>query len=372
MKQKVTKKGYKKENRGITLIALVVTIVILLILAGVSITAGLGNNGLIDEAKKAEQKTNEIIKNTMSTIDGYKQELEDIMYGSKEVRDNQDKIKKIKDGIIELQEVENGLGEMQNYILYLNEKTMQIANTEDQNTVNNIIIEIKSILDDIDNFINEKEYNNVKLLNCTYSKIYYNVFELNIQNMSSRELGIRTDTLETDLQTEEGPNQYIDKLNNAYNIIYLSRSKTSAIIEALSYIESFYEEENNIINSNSDNVENKVAINSLTHIKNALETCKYNVTMVANDGTMNEGDIYSLKIQLIGLVKTIDIIAEETDYNNKKLLDGTFNNIIQINTTTLGESTKLRTDLSTETAESIVQQYQRAIQIVEEQISKLQ
>lgn len=43
----------KKEN-GITLVALVVTIVVLLILAGISISMVLGNNGLITKAKEAK------------------------------------------------------------------------------------------------------------------------------------------------------------------------------------------------------------------------------------------------------------------------------------------------------------------------------
>ena len=43
-----------KKERGITLVALVVTIVVLLILAGVSISLVLGNNGLITKAKEAK------------------------------------------------------------------------------------------------------------------------------------------------------------------------------------------------------------------------------------------------------------------------------------------------------------------------------
>ena len=41
-----------KKNKGITLVALVVTIVVLLILAGVSINLVLGNNGIIAKAKE--------------------------------------------------------------------------------------------------------------------------------------------------------------------------------------------------------------------------------------------------------------------------------------------------------------------------------
>ena len=44
-----------KSTKGITLIALVVTIVVLLILAGVSVNALFGNSGIINKAKEAKE-----------------------------------------------------------------------------------------------------------------------------------------------------------------------------------------------------------------------------------------------------------------------------------------------------------------------------
>ena len=46
-----------KQNHGITLIALVVTIIVLLILAGISIGAITGNNGIINQAQNAKDDT---------------------------------------------------------------------------------------------------------------------------------------------------------------------------------------------------------------------------------------------------------------------------------------------------------------------------
>ena len=46
----------KKEN-GITIVALVVTIIILIILAGISINLILGDNGIITVTKKAKENT---------------------------------------------------------------------------------------------------------------------------------------------------------------------------------------------------------------------------------------------------------------------------------------------------------------------------
>ena len=52
-----------KSSKGITLIALVVTIVVLLILAGVSITTIIGNNGILSKATEAKEKTENASKN---------------------------------------------------------------------------------------------------------------------------------------------------------------------------------------------------------------------------------------------------------------------------------------------------------------------
>ena len=56
--EKFRKKIFKS-TKGITLIALVVTIIILLILAGVSIAMLTGNNGVLTQAKSAKEKTGE-------------------------------------------------------------------------------------------------------------------------------------------------------------------------------------------------------------------------------------------------------------------------------------------------------------------------
>ena len=61
-----------KKQRGITLIALVVTIVVLLILAGVSIAMLKGDNGIITKATEARQKTK--IANIQEEVDLWKDE----------------------------------------------------------------------------------------------------------------------------------------------------------------------------------------------------------------------------------------------------------------------------------------------------------
>ena len=71
-------KEFKNNKKGITLIALIVTIIVLLILASVSIAMLVGDNGIINQAKKASEETkkaevneNSDLVNMESTINEY-------------------------------------------------------------------------------------------------------------------------------------------------------------------------------------------------------------------------------------------------------------------------------------------------------------
>ena len=71
----------KNESKGITLIALVISIIVLLILAGVTIAALSGDNGILTRAKEAKEKTKQAqedekrnlqeITDTMNGVEGY-------------------------------------------------------------------------------------------------------------------------------------------------------------------------------------------------------------------------------------------------------------------------------------------------------------
>ena len=68
----------KKNNKGITLVALIITIIILLILAGVTLKFTLGNDGIIEKTEQAADESNKQIatecinfKITTTQIDSY-------------------------------------------------------------------------------------------------------------------------------------------------------------------------------------------------------------------------------------------------------------------------------------------------------------
>ena len=71
-----------KNKKGITLVALVVTIVVLLILAGVSINLVLGNNGIIAKAKEAQRKSAEASQNDLKGMNGLVSEMEGALTGN--------------------------------------------------------------------------------------------------------------------------------------------------------------------------------------------------------------------------------------------------------------------------------------------------
>ena len=112
----------RRNNRGITLIALVVTIVVLLILAGVSLAMLRGENGIISKAQKSARETrlaktkesisleisdamiNEAIKGNKTLTD---EQLKDIVNKYGEMDEDGDTIH-TDDGDLSLKDLING------------------------------------------------------------------------------------------------------------------------------------------------------------------------------------------------------------------------------------------------------------------------
>ena len=69
-------------NKGITLITLVVTIIVLLILAGITIGTITDDNGIIKKAQEAANKTEEATKNEQEALNSLLNEMDSIMNGT--------------------------------------------------------------------------------------------------------------------------------------------------------------------------------------------------------------------------------------------------------------------------------------------------
>ena len=85
--KKSARRNYSNQ-KGITLIALVVTIVVLLILAGVSVNALFGNSGIIEKAKDAQNKMDQATQNDLDAINGLNNWIDGKINGSSGGNDN--------------------------------------------------------------------------------------------------------------------------------------------------------------------------------------------------------------------------------------------------------------------------------------------
>ena len=68
-----------RKNKGITLIALVITIIVLLILAGVSIAMITGQNGILTQAQKAKNETENVANNEAVILDDYEYKINEAL-----------------------------------------------------------------------------------------------------------------------------------------------------------------------------------------------------------------------------------------------------------------------------------------------------
>ena len=85
---KANKKILGTKERGITLIALVITIIVLLILAGVSIAMLTGQNGILTQAQKAKNETEDAAQNEANILDSYQDIIYDTITEVSQVEDN--------------------------------------------------------------------------------------------------------------------------------------------------------------------------------------------------------------------------------------------------------------------------------------------
>ena len=86
-----------KTNNGITLVALVITIIILLILATISIQS-LTNTGLFQKAQEAKEKTQNAEENQAKTLNEYEDELNKYISGT--VEERKDPIKEVANKVL--------------------------------------------------------------------------------------------------------------------------------------------------------------------------------------------------------------------------------------------------------------------------------
>ena len=83
LKRKTTLRKIKKQVKGITLIALVVTIIVLLILAGIALNLTIGENGLFTRAQNAANTWQLAEQNEQQALQGFSDMIDEILNGPK-------------------------------------------------------------------------------------------------------------------------------------------------------------------------------------------------------------------------------------------------------------------------------------------------
>lgn len=355
-------------EKGITIIALIITIILLLILVGVSINLVIKGN-LFGSAEKAVDGTNAKVEQEQTRVD----ELMGKLNSMKDKEANDSIITEIENGESLIGTAEGGMNIISGDLQRLQELVVQYSNpTNLESDKKTLMKEIKQILSAIDDNATTTAFDGEILLNGNIARdIAVRGMFLKIDNLESEALGLNSSNIENELATTESLEAYLNKIQQASDAVSENRSRVGAVLNGLEILKDFYKEENSILASNEANLDIKIAKKGLIVVKDSLEggIARCNV---ATESGVDDIDRKNIKAEMDVLIKLIDIISENCHYNEQKLLDGTYGSISKINSTTLGGGTKLGTDVSTsEKAEALKIQYQNAVNMVENEITKL-
>ena len=257
------------KNKGITLIALVITIIILLILAGISISA-LTNQGLFKNAKEAKNRTENSQKEEQEILNQYEDELNRHLSNNRKIEENL--IDNVKEGIIKIGD----------YVKYTPDKTNTDAILQELNTYSgssdnttstltqeNLNWRILDVKDGQVRLISEvpttskitlkgyNGYNNaVKLLDDTCNSLYNN------SRLASKTQNLKIEDIQDKMNETNYSNIYADygksfTLSNKYYPNILTKEKQQKV-NGISGTELMNSEQTELINQTS-----KVQANTL-------------------------------------------------------------------------------------------------------------
>ena len=138
----------KRRNRGITLVALVVTIIILLILAGITLNLTLGQNGIITRAQQAGRNYMDAEEEEQRKLEDFLNQADNMIKGTNGSISNEESSDEDKEKIAEL---ERKVDELQETVDTLNkqlEGPLKIDNVEFSNVylsaINSSVVNSKS------------------------------------------------------------------------------------------------------------------------------------------------------------------------------------------------------------------------------------
>ena len=374
--KKQEKSKITREKRGITLIALVITIVILIILATVTLNVVIGENGLIEKTKYAkdlyansavveEQGINDLIAQ-MDNINKeqiYKEEIE--KYRTAKINLN---------NAIALIETANGVAaeeaEMAQRIRTI---TVQMANgTNTEDDMKAMAEEINGWLSGMEMAATETVWNSMNITdgsltgeNAYKVDIITRELILEIESMTRENLGL--DQI-GDLTTKEDATNLQKMIDEAISKLSSIRNLLGAKQNLYQYLIDYYNQLEEVLLQGllEDETKDKMAIIGMQKIISMLERVK-KLENQASNVTMTESDKASFLIEINETIDGINIIAEDTEFKGQKLLDGSYKDIPNLNSIGLSQDgSKFYVDLSTtETINQSITECENAITKIE-------
>lgn len=361
-----------QKNNGITLVVLIIIVVVMLILLSVTVNVAIDGN-LFGKAEEAVNKTNKKVGTLQNDVDYYTNLLNKISGtgDSTEFKDLRSNI--LFDWISLLQTAEGALNETHSMLFRINELMFRLNNgTETDISKNYMIDEIEQLLIEITRVSTDTEFNEIKLLDGTFSKVVnIDNTTITIGNYSADALNLTTANLREELLTEEGAQKYIGILEKARYTISDTRSMIGSNQNKFEKLISFFEAKTDIINTYKIDTEKYIIKQQLESIKQILSRNK-EITQNGKEGTYNDdNDRKALQMEIKTMIEAINVIINE-EYNGVKLLDGNHLGINEISLETLGISEHSSIDTpTTDDMQNMFQEYNTAIQIVERELSKL-
>lgn len=344
-------------QKAITLIALVVTIIVLLTLAGVTITSVISDDGVIKKAQEAKFKMeassykeieyNKQLLMTQREVDNI-YTLKDIL--NSEIETLEKGITRSNDTISMIRTAEGGLDSIHSIsqrILQLLTNYVQEDYTDEEKET--IRTEIEEMRKEIDNIAEEVVFDNTKLLNGTYSYLLefgdktfeQGSMQITIENMNWKSLyGDEELDYNNATETREKVGKVIEKIAKQRSILGIRQNAIQRNIDSMNTLKenisniitdifgdgtTTITEEQSIEYANSKNTELNFIItaqSALGEITDILQRIQEVAIKIANGYTAGESDKQYIQDEIDRLIDVIEIRLKHTKITNKKFLQG--------------------------------------------------
>lgn len=367
-----------RENKGITLIALIITVIIMLILVGVTVSVAIKGD-LFAQAEKAVGLTNAKVQKLQDEANKYIGILDKVeepgASDSEEARYAMQMARNGEDWISLIQTAEGALSETHSILQRMRELAVQASNgTNELVDREAIASEMKQLVAEITRVSRETNFNDIKLLDGSFGrKIQLDNIILEIDDMSAEALGLGTVTslenpelnviIAEDILTAEGAEAYIEVIDMAIVKVSMARANLGSRQNELEHLVSFYYGVAEVLDVYKVSIEPNLKEVALTEIKSILDRC-YELSTQGANGTYGEKERADIMTEIVANLHGIEAIVKY-EFKGVRVVDG-------IDLKTLGIERHLSMEnVTAEDMEVMITEYRNAIQKVKDELSKI-